>query len=60
MKVFVVKDYDALSRKTAEIVVDQIRRKPDTIFCCRQEVHRLACIRYLWICISSMKWILAG
>ncbi|MCR0567969.1 glucosamine-6-phosphate deaminase [[Clostridium] innocuum] len=33
MKVFVVKDYDALSRKTAEIVVDQIRRKPDTIFC---------------------------
>ena len=33
MKVFVVKDYDALSRKTAEIVVDLIRRKPDTIFC---------------------------
>lgn len=33
MKLIVVKDYDALSRKTAEIVAEQIRNKPDTIFC---------------------------
>lgn len=33
MKVIVVKDYDALSQKTAEIVADLVNEKPNMIFC---------------------------
>lgn len=33
MKVIVVKDYDALSKKTAELVVDMVKAKPNMIFC---------------------------
>lgn len=33
MKVILVKDYDELSRKTAEIVVEMVKEKPNMIFC---------------------------
>jgi glucosamine-6-phosphate deaminase len=33
MKVFIEKDFDAVSKKTAEIVADAIKEKPNLIFC---------------------------
>lgn len=33
MKVFIEKDFDAVSKKSAEIVADAIKGKPNLIFC---------------------------
>lgn len=33
MKIRVFKDYDELSKATARIIADQVKKKPDTVFC---------------------------
>lgn len=47
MKVYVEKDYDALSKKTAEIVRDAVLAKPNLIFCLPAGASPIGMYKYL-------------
>jgi len=47
MKLFIEKDYEALSKKTAEIVRDAVNAKPDLIFCLPAGASPIGMYRYL-------------